>query len=79
MSDTISLQDRMDAVGWADPSQEDYRYLCFQWMREATSEIRRLSLLVDELRAELAGETEERHAEVASLTRMVNSRTEHLA
>jgi len=42
MSDEITLQDRMDAVGWSEGSVDDYRYLVFLWMQEATLEILRL-------------------------------------
>ena len=58
--DVITLQDRMDAVGWSEDKGDDYRHLVFLWMRDATSEIKRLQ------------------AEVKSLERVLNSRTEHL-
>ncbi len=51
----------MDAVGWCSTADENYQRLIFEWMKEATDEIKRLQ------------------REVESLTRVLNSRTEHLA
>ncbi len=52
------LQDRMDAVGWSSPSDENHQHHIFKWMQEATAEIKRLQQEVESLTRVLHSRTE---------------------